>query len=105
MKIKVNHFRKYVLVLGFILFFVNPNVAFAADTLALMEEIDETACTRSTGKESGTLDKDSHTNVEDKVTTSSHSDEISQLLTRHARLQTINNIIRSQQSIQRLSIP
>ena len=103
--IKVNHFRKYVLVLGFILFFVNPNVAFPADTLALMEEIDETACTRSTGKESGTLDKDSHTNVEDKVTTSSHSDEISQLSTRHARLQTINNIIRSQQSIQRLSTP
>jgi len=105
MKIKIDLTRKYVFALGLILFFINPSVAFTADAVARVEAIEGTAWAQSAGEESRKLEKDSLINVGDEVTTESGSDEVSLSSTRRARLQTINNIIRSQQSIQRISIP
>jgi len=105
MKIKIDLSRKYVFALGFILFFINPSVALTADTVARVEAIEGSAWAQSTREEARKLEEGSLINVGDEVTTASGSDEVSLLSTRRARLQTINNIIRSQQSIQRISIP
>jgi len=105
MKIKIDLSRKYVFALGFILFFINPSVALTADTVARVEAIEGTAWAQSAGEETRKLEKDSLINAGDEVTTASRSDEINLSSTRRARLQTINNIIRSQQSIQRINIP
>ena len=105
MKIKIDLSKKYVFALGFILFFINPSIALTADTVARVEKIEGTVWAQSTGKEAKKLEKDSLINAGDEITTASRSDEVSLSSTRRARLQTINNIIRSQQSIQRISIP
>ncbi len=105
MKIKIDYSRKYVFALGFILFFINPGVAFTADTVALMEAIEGTAWAQSAGEETRRVEEDSLINVGDEVTTASRSDEVSVPSTRRMRLQTIDNIIRSQQSIQRINVP
>ncbi len=105
MKIKIDLSRKYVFALGFILFFMNPSVAFTADTVALVEEIEGTAWVQSAGEETRRVKKDSLINVGDEVTTASRSDEINLSSTRRARLQTIYNIMRSQRSIQRINVP
>ncbi len=90
MKIKIDPIRKYTFTLGFILFFINPSIALAADTVAHVEETEGTAWTQSTGEE---------------VTAELRSDEISLQSTRRMRLQTIDSVIRSQQSSQRINVP
>ncbi len=90
MKIKIDYIKKYVIAFGFILFFINPSIALAADTFAHVEETEGTAWTQSTGEE---------------VTAELRSDEISLQSTRHMRLQTIDSVIRSQQSSQRINVP
>jgi len=105
MKIKIDHSRKYVFALGFILFFINPSVALTDDTVARVAAIEGTAWAQSTGEGTRKLEKDSLINADDEVTTASGSDEVSLSSTRRVRLQTINNIIRSQQSIQWINIP
>ena len=105
MKIKIDHIRKYVFALGFILFFINPSVALTADTVTHVEEKEGTAWAQSAGEEARKLEKGSLFNAGDEVTAESRSDEISLQSTRRMNLQTINNIMRSQQSIQRINVP
>jgi hypothetical protein len=95
MKIKIDLTRKYVFALGFILFFINPGVALTADTITHVEEIEGTVWAQST----------EGSNVGDEVTAELRSDEFSLQSTRHMRLQTIENIVRSQQSSQRINVP
>ena len=105
MKIKIDLTRKYVFALGFILFFINPGVALAADTVTHVEEMEGTAWAQSAGEEARKLEKGSLCNVGDEVTAELRSDEFSLQSTRRMRLQTINNIMRSQQSNQRINVP
>jgi hypothetical protein len=105
MKIKIHHIRKYTFTLGFILFFINPSIALAADTVTHVEEIEGTAWAQSTGEEARKSDKGSLFNVGDEVTAELRSNEISLQSTRRMRLQTIDNIVRSQQTSQRINIP
>ena len=105
MKRKINHVRKYAFALGFILFFINPSLALTADTDTHAEETDGAAWLQSTGGEARKLEKGSLFNVGDEVTAELRSDEFSLQSTRRMRLQTINNIMRSQQSIQRFNVP
>jgi len=95
MKIKIDLTRKYVFSLGFILFFINPSVALTADTITHVEEIEGTVWTQST----------EGSNVGDEVTAELRSDEFSLQSIRRMRLQTIDNIVRSQQSSQRINVP
>ena len=95
MKIKIDLTRKYVFALGFILFFINPSVALTADTITHVEEIEGTVWAQST----------EGSNVGDEVTAELRSDEFSLQSKRRMRLQTINNIMRSQQSNQRINVP
>jgi len=90
MKIKIDHIRKYTFTLGFILFFINPSIALAADTVAHVEETEGTVWAQSTGEE---------------VTAELRSDEISLQSTRRMRLQTIDDVMRSQQTSQRTNVP
>ncbi len=90
MKIKIDYIRKYAFALGFILLFINPNVALTADTVTHVEETEGTAWAQSTG---------------DEVTAELRSDEISLQSTRRMRLQTIDDVIRSQQTSQRGNVP
>ena len=105
MKIKIDHSRKYVFALGFILFFINPSVALTADTVTHVEEIEGAAWVQSTGGEARKLEKGSLFNVGDEVTAELRSDEFSLQSTRRMRLQTIDSVIRSQQSSQRINVP
>jgi len=90
MKIKIDLTRKYVFALGFILFFINPSVALAADAVTHEEEVEGLARAQSIGEE---------------VATELGSDEFSLQSERRMRLQTVNNIMRSQQSNQRINVP
>ena len=105
MKIKIDHIRKYAFALVSILFFINPSVALTADTVTHVKEKEGTAWAQSTGEEARKLEKDSLFNVGDEVTAELRSDEISLQSTRRMRLQTIDNIMRSQQSSQRINVP
>ena len=95
MKIKIDHIRKYAFALGFILFFINPSVALTADTVTHVEETEGTDWAQRT----------EGSNVDDEVTAELRSDEISLQSKRRMRLQTIDNIMRSQQSSQRINVP
>ncbi len=105
MKIKIDLTRKYVLALGFILFFINPSLALTADTDTHAEETDGAAWLQSTGGEARKLEKGSLFNVGGEVTAELRSDEFSLQSARRMRLQAIKNIMRSQQSIQRINVP
>ena len=104
MKIKIDLSRKYVVALGCMLFFINPSLALTAGTVARVEAIEGTAWAPSAGEGARKLEKGYLINVGDEVTTASGSDEVSLPSTRRTRLQTINNIMRSQQSIQRINV-
>jgi hypothetical protein len=105
MKIQIDLSRKYVFALGCILFYINPSVALTADPVANVEEIEVTAWAQSTGEGARKLEKGPLINVDDEVTTKSLSDEFSLPSTRRMHLQTINSIMHSQQSIQRINVP
>ena len=95
MKIKIDHIRKYAFALVSILFFINPSVALTAETVTHVKEKEGTAWAQRT----------EGSNVDDEVTAELRSDEISLQSTRRMRLQTIDNIMRSQQSSQRINVP
>ncbi len=95
MKIKIDHIRKCAFAFGFILFFINPSVALTADTDTHVEEIEGTVWAQRT----------EGSNVGDEVIAELRSNEFNLQSTRRMRLQTINNIMRSQQSNQRINVP
>ena len=105
MKIKIDYIRKYAFTLGFILLFINPSVALTADTITHVEEKEGTAWAQSTGEDARRLEKGPLFNVGDEVTSELRSDEISLQSTRRMRLQTIDDVIRSQQTSQRTNVP
>jgi len=90
MKTKIYLTRQCVLALGFILFFINPSVALAAEAVTHVEEIEGTTGAQSTEEDARKLEIS--------------SDEFSLQSERRMRLQTVNNITRSQQSNQRINV-
>ena len=90
MKTKMYLTRQCVFALGFILFFINPSVALAADAVTHLEEIEGTAGAQSTGEDARKLEISSN--------------EFSLQSKQRMRLQTVNNITRSQQSNQRINV-
>ena len=91
MKTKIYLTRRCVFALGFILFFTNPSVALAADTVTYVEEMEGTTEAQNTGEDARRLEISSN--------------EFSLQSKQRMRLQTVNNITRSQQSNQRINVP
>ena len=92
MKINIDLITMNLFVLGFFLLIIIPGKAFAADSIYDVAGVKQLSQTQTTGQEPGKA-----------VVT--RSDDISLQAERRMRLQTVENIVRSQQTIRRSVSP
>ena len=93
MNMNINRFKKYIFAIGFSLLCINPNAVLSAESVIQVQDSKGATLAQGPSPESvNSFETD-------------RPDDNSLQSERRFRLQTVDNVVRSQQSVQRISIP